>query len=163
RHAGVEIPTVLPLVPSPRVRRVGCERRDLLPEERTAGAALAVGGRDQKIAVGNFVAVCVAPASRVRTDEMPGPRGAVVCPLVAGVGFRHVTAEEDLRRGVSVAKHIVRRTEPRHQVLLVQRAGLSWKHYSRRQEAVWPHFLLREVVGQALETEPAIQRQMTTD
>ena len=30
---------------------------------------------------------------------------------------------------------------------------------SSRQEAVWPHLLLREVVGQALEAETAIQRQ----
>ena len=123
----------------------------MLPKERIPGPALAVGGRVQQVAVDFVVLVRIAPPSRVRADEMPEPGWAVVCPLVDRVKRCDVPAHEKFRGRLPVAEHVVGHAEPRLQVLLIERAVLGWEHHRVRQEDVWPHLLLREVIAEVLE------------
>ena len=159
RHSECQIPAVLACVPSIRRRRVNCQRRLWLPEERVPRPALAVGGRVQQVAVDDVVAVRVGPVPRVLRDKVPEPGRAVVRPLVHGVERRHVPAHEELHGRLSVAEKVVGCAEPGHQVFLAERTGLRREIDGGGQEQVGTHLLGREIVAEVLEAEPGLQRQ----
>ena len=167
RDASRQIPAVLPRVPSVHERGVNRVRGEWLPKEWIPEAALAVGRRVQEVAIGDVVSTAritdwireVVPASLIRALETRDPGGAEVRPLVHGVERRHVPAHEELERRLAVAEHVVGRAEPRHQVLLIERAVLGREYHGGRQEAVRAHSLLGEVIAQMLEAERALQRE----
>src|SRR5262245_4100454 len=90
---------------------------------------------------------------------MTEARRAVGRPLIDGVESRDVPTHEELHRRLSVAEHVVRRAEPRHQVLLLEWAVLSPEHHGAGQKEVRPHMLLGEIIAEMLEAESALQRQ----
>src|SRR5262245_54350548 len=91
---GHQIPAVLPSVPAISGGWIDGERRDRLPEERIAGAALAVGCRAEQIAVDTEVAVTISPRPRVLRNEVSESGRAVIDPFVDGVERRGVSAQE---------------------------------------------------------------------
>ena len=89
--------------------------------------------------------------------EVSVSRGAVEQPLVDGVGRRHVASDEELRRRLAVAEHVVGGAEPRLDIVQTQRAVPLCERHGGRNEDVRPDRLVAEVVAQVLEAQAALQ------
>ena len=98
--------------------------------------------------------VIVVPAAGRRHHHTPS---RTVGPFFGGVGRCDVAAEEEFHRGLPVAEHVIRNTEPRLEVLELAGPVLSREHQGGGDEDVRPDLLLREVVAEVLEAEAALQ------
>ena len=166
--ADTHVPAVLPNVPTVEdFGIVGLEDHGPAEVLVEPGPALAVGRRVHQVAIGTVVA----------SARVPDREGGGVIPIARRIGGDaerrllepavgservvggRIPPQAELERRLAVAKHVVRRAEPRVDVFRTDAGVLRRKAQRRRQKPIGDKGGLRVVAADVLEANASLQRQ----